>query len=121
MSDVLEAAAEQPYGVEIRMADGIFIKQITVPKAMTLVPQHSHTYDHTSMIAVGSFRVWKNGELLGDVTAPTGLMIEAGAKHAFLSLTDGATIYCIHNISRTGEMEIQEEHQIVGKARPSWV
>lgn len=121
MSDILVAAPEQPYGVEIRMTDGIFIKQITVPKAMTLIPQHAHTYDHTSMIAVGAFRVWKDGELLGDVQAPTGILIEAGVKHTFLALTDGATLYCIHNVSRTGEMEIQEEHQIIGMERPSWV
>jgi hypothetical protein len=121
MADVLEAAPEQPYGVEIRMADDIFIKQITVPKAMTLIPQHSHVYDHTSMIAVGTFRVWKDGVLLGDFTAPTGLLIEARTKHAFLSLTDGATLYCIHNVSRTGEMDIQEEHQLVGREMPSWV
>lgn len=121
MSDILAAAPDQPYEVDIMMADGIFIKQITVPNAMTLIPQHAHVYDHTSMIAVGAFRVWKDGALLGDIHAPTGLLIEAGAKHAFLSLTDGATLYCIHNVSRTGEMEIQEEHQIVGRERPSWV
>lgn len=121
MSDILAAATEQPYGVEIRMADGIFIKQITVPLAMTLIPQHAHTYDHTSMIAVGTFRVWKDGALVGDVSAPTGLLIAAGIKHAFLSLTAGATLYCIHNVSRTGEMEIQEEHQLVGRECPSWV
>ena len=104
---------KQPYGVEIHMADGIFIKQMTVEKAYTIIPQHSHTYDHTSMIAKGSFRAWKNNVLLGDFTAPTGLLIEAGNKHLFQSLEDHSVIYCIHNVERTGKVEIMDEHTII--------
>lgn len=118
MSDVLPDdfawAEEQPYGVEIKMSDGIFIKQMVIPRAGTYIPQHSHLYDHTSMLAAGSIRVWKDGECLGEFSAPTGILIEAGAKHTFLALEDGTTIYCIHNISRTGEVDIQDEHHVPG-------
>jgi quercetin dioxygenase-like cupin family protein len=109
----LTMAAEQPHGVEIHMADGIFIKQMIVPKAGTYVPQHSHTWDHVSMLAVGSIRVWKDGVLDGDYTAPTGIMIKAGVEHTFLALVDQTILYCVHNIGRTGEVEIIKEHQIV--------
>lgn len=104
---------EQPPVVEIHMAGDVFIKQILIAKAGTYIPQHSHAYDHTSMLAVGSVRVWKDGVCGGDLHAPTGILIEAGTKHTFLSLVDGAVLYCIHNTARSGLVEILEEHQLV--------
>jgi quercetin dioxygenase-like cupin family protein len=103
---------EQPITVEIKMADGIFIKSHHVKKADTYLPQHSHTYDHTSMIARGSVRVWKNGWHIGDFVAPKGIIIEANTKHIFVTLEDDTIIYCIHNISRTGEIDIHEENNL---------
>lgn len=110
----LKRLIEQPPNVEIHMADDIFIKQIYIAKAGTYIPQHSHKYAHTSMLATGSMRAWKDGVLVGDLTAPTGILIEAGTKHTFLSLVDNTTIYCIHNLSRSDVIEVLEEHQIVG-------
>jgi quercetin dioxygenase-like cupin family protein len=112
----LVRAAEQPYGVEIHTSDGVFIKQMTIPKAGTIVPQHVHSYSHASMLAVGSVRVWKNGVLAAVEKAPKAIEIEAGVAHTFQSLEDNTILYCIHNISRTGEVEIEREHQIVGAA-----
>lgn len=105
---------EQPYGVEIHGADGVFIKQMIIPKAGTLVPQHSHTYDHTWMLALGSARLWEDGRLVGDKKSPCGITIKAGTKHTFMSLEDNTIGYCIHNVSRTGDVEIVEEHQFEG-------
>lgn len=110
----LASPIEQPHGIEIRMADGIFIKQMIVAKAGTYVPQHAHTWDHVSMLAAGAVRVWKDGALDGDYTAPTAIEIKAGVKHMFAALADNTIIYCIHNISRTGEVDIMEEHQLEG-------
>lgn len=106
-------APEQPFGVEIKMADGVFIKQIVIPKAYTYVPQHSHTYDHTSMLAVGAVAVWQDEAFLGRRQAPCGMTIGAGVKHTFMSLEDSTVIYCIHRIDRMGEIEIAEEHQLI--------
>lgn len=110
---LLQAADEQPYGVEIRMASDIFIKQMAIPKAGTIVPQHSHKYDHVSMLAWGSIRVWRDGVDRGVFHAPTGITIPAGCKHTFRSLEDNTVIYCIHNIRDAEEVEISAEHQIV--------
>jgi hypothetical protein len=109
-----EELAEQPVSVEIKMADGIFIKSHHAKLAWTWMPQHSHTYDHTSMIARGAVRVWRDGWLMGDFIAPKGLLIEAGTKHMFVTLEDDTIIYCIHNVSRTGDVEIADEHRISG-------
>jgi quercetin dioxygenase-like cupin family protein len=107
-----EIAPEQPYGVEIKMADGIFVKQMAIPRAGTIIPQHSHKYDHLSMLARGSVRVWRDGADKGVFHAPTGITIPAGCKHTFRSLEDNTVLYCVHRIDRADEVEILEEHQI---------
>lgn len=105
-------STEQPPDVSFASEDGIFIKQMYLRDALTTVPQHAHEYDHVSMLAVGSVRVWSNGAYVADYKAPCAITIRARTKHTFLSLEPGTTIYCIHNISRTGEVEIHAEHQI---------
>lgn len=44
--------------VEFSIQDGIFIKQMFMERAGIMVPQHSHSYAHSSMLAAGSVRVW---------------------------------------------------------------
>lgn len=111
--NVLVPAGEQPHGVEHYTADGVYIRQIVVAKANSLIPQHSHVYSHMTMLVKGSIRVWENGILKGDRAAPTGIFIKAGIKHSFLTLEDDTILYCIHNISRKGSVEIKEEHQVL--------
>lgn len=108
----------QPPEIEWAIEDGIFIKQMYLEKKGTVVPQHSHEYDHVSMLAVGSVAVWVDGVLIGEMKAPKPITIKAHKKHTFMSLEDGTTIYCIHNISRTGEVDIHEEHQIGEQSCP---
>jgi quercetin dioxygenase-like cupin family protein len=92
--------------------DDVFIKQMVVPDRGTVVPQHSHEYDHTSMLAKGSVKVWGDGKYLGVFVSPAGIEIKAGVKHSFLTLEDDTIIYCIHNVSRSGGIEMLEEHQL---------
>ena len=106
------APVEQPETVDIIMADGLFAKQTHVKRAGTVLPQHSHVWDHASFISHGAARVWKDALLIGDFQAPHGLMIEAHTKHTFMTLADNTVISCIHRIDRTGEIEIEAEHQI---------
>lgn len=94
---------------EHRTVDGVFIKQMYLEHADTLVPQHSHQYAHTSMLAKGSVRVWAGSELLGDFKAPYPIFIKAREFHRFLSLEPDTLIYCIHNASRKGVVEIHQE------------
>ena len=96
--------------IEIKMADGIFVKSTLIPEAGTILPQHAHSFDHLSMIASGAVRVWQDGELLGDFSAPVGILIKARAKHKFLSLENNTLIYCIHNLHSAEAVDIAEEH-----------
>lgn len=108
-----DLAAEQPISTDIGMADNMFFKQHVIPRAGTYVPQHSHTYDHISFLAVGSLRAWADGVPLGDFVAPKLLTIKAHKKHAFLSLVDGTVFHCIHNVERAGHVEEEEHHELV--------
>ncbi|WOF74131.1 hypothetical protein QMT40_001778 [Parvibaculaceae bacterium PLY_AMNH_Bact1] len=105
---------EQPIRLDFTTADGVAIVSMDIPKRNTLVPQHAHEYDHTSMLARGSVKAWKDGDLLGEFVAPCSIFIEANEKHAFLSLEDNTLIYCIHNTSRSGVIDIKEEHNLEG-------
>jgi quercetin dioxygenase-like cupin family protein len=93
--------------VEWALADDIFIKQMLMDKANILVPQHSHAYDHISMLAAGSVRVWKDGKWWQDIKAPLPIFIAQGIKHTFMSLEPNTLIYCIHQ-ARNGVVDIKE-------------
>lgn len=97
---------------EIYIADDIFTKQMHIKHEGMFIPQHSHSYDHISMLAKGSVRVWQDGVFSGDYVAPVGIKILANIKHTFMSLEPDTIIYCIHNIGRNGQVEIDEEHHL---------
>lgn len=101
--------------VEFSMSDGIFIKQMRLDRAGLYVPQHSHAYDHTSMLATGSIRVWCNDVLVGDFVAPRPIEIKSGTKHTFMSLEPNTIVYCIHNLRDHG-LEIESEHTHVSES-----
>lgn len=96
--------------------DDVGVVQMYIEHRGTYVPQHSHTYNHLSMLATGAVRVWKDGKLMGDFAAPQGIEIEAGCKHKFLSLVDETIIYCIHNLHGALDVDanVQDEHQLEG-------
>lgn len=106
-------ADDQPFGVETFSADGVVVKQMVIPKSGTIVPQHSHPYDHLSMLAKGRVKAWAGTEYLGEHEAPHGFNIAAGVKHTFLSLEDDTILYCVHNLSRKGVIEHNDDHHIV--------
>lgn len=100
----------QPENWEIHTVDGVFIKQMHLAVAGMLIPQHSHTHDHVSMLAHGSVRVAIEGVPAGDFRAPAGIFIAAGKKHLFESLEADTVLYCIHNMAN---MQIDAEHQLI--------
>src|SRR5882672_5727964 len=82
MSEALPVA-EQPELVEIYDdADGIYIRQIQLKKQGYGVPGHKHTYDHTSMLATGAVRAWRE---------------------------DNTVMYCIHNTHGLPKEALEDE------------
>lgn len=107
-------AEDQPPEVQWVTVDGIFIKQMLIAKAGSFVPQHSHAYDHTSMLATGGVRLWAGEKLIGEFLAPFPIEIKAGIKHRFETLEDNTLIYCIHNFTHPDAVRVLEEHQLEG-------
>jgi quercetin dioxygenase-like cupin family protein len=103
---------QQPISSEWTIADDIFIKRITVERAGTFIPQHAHTYEHVSFIAVGRVRVWRTDYSCSIAEEGSFVTIPANVKHTFETLVDRTTVLCIHNVSRAGAVEIAEEHQL---------
>ena len=108
----MKRAPNQPVSVEIKLTDDLFIKTAAVADAGTIIPMHAHTYDHVTLLAYGSMRVEAGGELLGDFTGPTGILIRAGIKHAMTTLTPGVVFACIHALHGTDGVEIDEMHEL---------
>lgn len=93
-------------------ADGLFIKQIYLHEAGSVVPQHSHRFAHTTLLAMGKIHAWAGEEDLGILVAPCPILIKAKVKHTFQALEDHTLLYCIHNIRDRDGVEIHEEHQL---------
>lgn len=108
-----DISVEQPPEVEITTVDKMFIKQLFISKKGMYVPQHSHKYDHSTLLCTGSISVWADGVYKGDRTAPDIIYIQAEVKHTFLTLEDNTLMYCLHNAARPDVAAILEEHQIV--------
>lgn len=89
------------------MADEVFIKQVILKRG-TGVQQHSHVYDHTSMVAMGTIRVMIGDEVLGDFKAPCGILIRARIMHKMIALED-SIFYCIHNTHSIPEELLEQE------------
>jgi hypothetical protein len=105
--------AEQPCEVEWHFADGIYVRQIAVPKADTLLPQHAHQFDHISFVARGAVYLWKDGVLDKQYRAPTGIFIKAGIKHSFMTTEDDTTLLCVHNLKGDDKVAVLAEHDLM--------
>lgn len=80
--------------------DWLFVKQIPI-EANHVVEQHVHEYDHATLLAHGTVRLWIDDKDQGEFRAPKILTILAGQKHMFLAVTD-AVLYCVHNLRGEG-------------------
>ena len=113
-----DVAPDQPISTDIALYGGVFAKRHVIPKAGTYVPQHSHGYDHLSLLASGAMRAWCDDKLVGNFKAPAEIRIPAGTKHTFLALTDETIFYCIHNADA---FEEDECHELPGLLKPGSV
>lgn len=114
MSDYAPLAA-QPSQTIIKQTDDLFVHRTVVSMAGTMLPQHAHTWDHLSFIAAGEVRIWADGVLIGDVSAPEGITIKSGVKHMFMTLADGTIIDCIHRVDKIGLPDVVDEFTPFGK------
>jgi len=107
----LKPAPRQPMG-DSHLYGDVFVKEMFVPDAGTVVPQHAHTYDHISYLAAGDIVVERNGVEIGVFCAPFALLIPARTKHSFRTLADNVLILCLHNAAHGEAADIAEEHHL---------
>lgn len=84
-------------------AKGIYAKESFIP-ADSMVMQHNHTYDHISILAVGSVELVVD-DVKTVIHGPACLTIEAKKHHGIKALTD-TVWYCIHASNCTNEDEV---------------
>lgn len=84
-------------------SDRLFIRQIRLLARSVIVPQHSHTFDHATMLASGEIDVWLDGEFVRRMRAPGVIPIAAGTRHLFVAVVP-SVLYCIHALE-DGQVE----------------
>jgi quercetin dioxygenase-like cupin family protein len=90
--------------------DGIFIKQMPLPKRDDVVIQHRHVWDHATMVAKGAVYVVREGGPSEAHEAPAMIHIIAGISHSFIALKDDTLLYCIHNLHGEQAVKVLAEH-----------
>ena len=98
--------AFEPEALEFRGADGVETKLMHFPE-LSQVAQHVHAYDHTTFV-FGAADLWADGKHLGHYEN-TGVTIKAGIQHMICTTKRDTWILCIHNVMRTGEIEVLSE------------
>ena len=102
--------------VDFQTVDGMFIKQISIPRRGTLLPQHIHKYDHSTLLAKGKIILWRGPK--GGIrqcslhVAPEILQISANCWHEFQTQTDNCLLFCLHNLKGAAGVELIEEHDL---------
>ena len=89
--------------------DDVYTKVFTAKKAGTFIGQHSHKYDHGTLVATGEIRLFIDERWAGDFAAGTMIPIKRGVKHVLMSLADNTVCACIHNVHGALEPAVLEE------------
>lgn len=105
-----ESCLEVADSAEFRTEDNIFIKEMNLKDVGTIVRQHSHKYGHTTLLAHGRLRAWRDNGECAEYSAPASIFIPANTKHAFMSLEPNTIAYCIHRLEPGADVEITAEH-----------
>ena len=103
---------ETPGEVEFHFTNDLYVRQISIPKRHSLIPQHAHVWDHLTFVARGQVAVTKDNVLDRVYTAPAGIEIKAGVKHSFLTLEDNTVLLCIHSLHGEKQVAVLAEHNI---------
>ena len=81
--------------VDIHTPDGLFIKTFALQNGM-LVPEHAHTYSHTTLVCKGKVHAWKDKKSIGEFKEGDAIEVVAGEFHSFYAIED-SRLACIHN------------------------
>jgi len=111
----MKRATHQPETISVKVYGGVYYKVWYVADAHTIIPQHSHRYDHLTALLSGSVLVSRDGGPAEEYHAPATIEIPAGCMHTFRTLAPHCALACIHNADRLdadGEPAVRDEHHL---------
>lgn len=85
---------------------GVYLKQMRLAEDAEVV-QHSHNYDHASLLATGCVIVRVDGQH-STHWAPSVIEIKAGKSHSFQAVNGPAIVYCIHATDCTDPADVDQ-------------
>ena len=96
------------YGVELthHFSSGVYAKETRIPAGLK-IQQHSHTFDHMSLLASGRAQVTSN-VAKGVFEGPAVIHMPAGTEHEIEALTE-CSWFCIHATDQTDPDKIDAE------------
>lgn len=83
--------------VKLGYAGNVFARQMLFQKVGDVEAEHSHQFDHLTLLAKGSLEVTVDGETRTFV-APHMIWIAKDKGHRLVALEDGTLAFCIHAV-----------------------
>ena len=90
--------------VNLSLVSNVWVKQLNFEKAGDVMVSHVHSFDHQTLLAKGSLRVFVNG-IAREFQAPQIIVIGKGESHVLEALEDGTVSYCIHALRSSERAE----------------
>lgn len=81
--------------VSLSVVNNVWTRQMHFVKSGDHETQHSHQFDHVTLLAKGSMEIVTNGETT-IFKAPHMIFIAKEAVHSLTALEDDTLAYCIH-------------------------
>lgn len=106
MFEKLEGTFECDLGTVHHFSDGMYAKQMHLPKGYTAL-SHAHTYDHLSILGKGKVIVSTDTDGAKEYTAPACIEIKKGVHHSIEALAD-VVWFCIHATDVTDVEEVDK-------------
>lgn len=91
--------------VQHHFSGGVYAKEVVIPKGV-LLKQHSHDYEHMSVLCKGSVLV-RGAGWVESYSAPAVLKMAAGIEHEVTASEDSVWL-CIHAAEETDPSKIDE-------------
>jgi quercetin dioxygenase-like cupin family protein len=84
--------------ISLGVVHNVWARQMHFLKAGDHETQHTHQFDHLTLLAKGSLEVTTNGEVTV-FTAPHMIFISKDSIHSMTALEDNTVAYCIHSLN----------------------
>lgn len=78
---------------------GLYFRSVLLPDAGMRAPQHTHDYDHATLIGSGAARLYVDGVCVGEFMAGSAVPIKAGKYHTFESTEPSTRLTCVHDVA----------------------